>query len=240
VVLSNADPRRTFLGLVGRAALPAELVRQVEAYRCEGASFKLNLAVGELPSYTALPGRDLGPQHRGTTHLCASLERLERAWNQARQGHPSDEPLLEITVPTAYDPELAPPGKHLLSLFVQYAPYRLAEGNWDSEKPRFVQRILDTFAAYAPNLPNAIEHLHALSPLDLEREYGLSGGNIFHGELRLDQLFSFRPLPGYARYASPIRGLYLCGSGTHPGGGVTGAPGHNAARAVLKAVGRHD
>jgi phytoene dehydrogenase-like protein len=235
VVASNADPKRTFLGLVGREHLPAEFRAEIEAFKCEGSSFKLNLAVGELPSYTALPGSTLGPQHKGTAHICPDREYVERAWDEAKYGRTSSKPLLEITVPTAYDPELAPPGKHLLSIFVQYAPYQLSEGSWPEERARFTDRIIDTLAEYAPNIRGSIEHVHALSPWDLEQEYGLTGGNIFHGELSLDQLFSFRPTAGWARYATPIRGLFLCGSGAHPGGGVTGAPGHNAARAILGA-----
>jgi phytoene dehydrogenase-like protein len=234
VVVSNADPKRTFLGLVGRACLPPEFVRQIEAYRCEGSSFKINLALGELPSYSALPGTMLGPQHRGTTHICASMDALERAWDEAKHGAPSNEPLLEITIPTAYDSSLAPPGKHILSIFAQYAPYRLKGSAWDAAtRSTFVGRVLATLEQYAPNIRGAIEHVHALSPLDLEEEYGLSGGNIFHGDLRLDQLFALRPVAGWARYATPIPGLFLCGSGTHPGGGVTGAPGHNAAKVLL-------
>jgi phytoene dehydrogenase-like protein len=234
VVVSNADPKRTFLGLVGREYLSPEFANQIDAFKCEGASFKINLALGELPNYTAFPGTTLGPQHRGTTHICPSLDALERAWDDAKYGEPSREPLLEITIPTAYDPSLAPPGKHLMSIFAQYAPYRLRSGSWDDERQRFVDRAIDLLAQYAPNIRGAIEHVHALSPLDLEREYGLTGGNIFHGELSLDQLFAFRPVAGWARYATPIRDLYLCGSGTHPGGGVTGAPGHNAAREILR------
>ncbi len=235
VVISNADPKRTFLSLVERSALPAEFVAQIESYQCEGSSFKLNLALNELPDYTAFPGAALGPQHRGTTHICPDLDYLERAWDDAKYGMPSERPLLEITIPTAYDSSLAPPGKHVMGVFVQYAPYRLREPlRWEDEKERFVQRVIDILAAYAPNLPGAIEHVHALSPLDLEREYGLTGGNIFHGELSLDQLFFLRPALGWARYATPLRNLYLCGSGTHPGGGVTGAPGHNAALEILR------
>lgn len=235
VVISNADPKRTFLSLVERSALPAEFVTQIESYQCEGSSFKLNLALTELPDYTAFPGAALGPQHRGTTHICPDLEYLERAWDDAKYGAPSERPLLEITIPTAYDSSLAPPGKHIMGVFVQYAPYRLREPlNWEEEKERFVRRVIDILAAYAPNLPGAIEHVHALSPLDLEREYGLTGGNIFHGELSLDQLFFMRPALGWARYATPLRNLYLCGSGAHPGGGVTGAPGHNAAMEILR------
>ena len=234
VVISNADPRRTFLQLVERNALPDEFVAQIESYQCEGTSFKINLGLGELPDYSAFPGTALGPQHRGTTHICPSMEYLERAWDDAKYGQPSTHPLLEITIPTAYDPTLAPDGKHIMGIFVQYAPYQLKDSTWADEKEGFVQRVLDILGAYAPNLPRAIEHVHALSPLDLEQEYGLSGGNIFHGALSLDQLFFMRPALGWARYATPIRNLYLCGSGAHPGGGVTGAPGHNAAMEILQ------
>jgi phytoene dehydrogenase-like protein len=234
VVASNADPRRTFFGLVGREQLPSDFASQLDGWKCEGSSFKVNLAVGELPSYACLPGTDPGPQHRGTTHLCPSLEHLERAWDDAKYGEPSREPFVEITIPSVYDPTLAPPGKHLMSLFVQYAPYRLREGSWRERKDAFVQRVIEVVARYAPNVPGAIEHVHALSPLDLEEEYGLTGGNIFHGDLSLDQLYSLRPALGWARYRTPIDGLYLCGSGAHPGGGVTGAPGHNAAVEILR------
>jgi phytoene dehydrogenase-like protein len=237
VVISNADPRRTFLTLLDTRHLPREFLEQIEAYRCEGCSFKINLALGELPNYSALPGADLGPQHRGTTHICASLDALERAWHEASLGAPSSEPLLEITIPTAYDPSLAPEGKHIMSIFAQYSPYRLRDGQWDdASRARFVDGAIGLLERYAPNIRGAIEHVHALSPLDLERQYGLTGGNIFHGDLRLDQLFALRPVAGWARYATPIEGLYLCGSGTHPGGGVTGAPGHNAAQAVLRSA----
>jgi phytoene dehydrogenase-like protein len=235
VLVSNADPKRTFLRLIDARELPGDFTRQIEDYRCEGSSFKINLALGELPSYSALPGTRLGPQHRGTTHICASLDALEHAWHEASYGAPSTEPLLEITIPTTYDPSLAPAGKHILSIFAQYAPYRLREGAWDEGgRAAFVDRVIGLLERYAPNIRGAIEHVHALSPLDLEQQYGLTGGNIFHGDLRLDQLFALRPVAGWARYATPIDGLYLCGSGTHPGGGVTGAPGHNAAQAILR------
>jgi phytoene dehydrogenase-like protein len=235
VIVSNADPKRTFLRLVGREHLEANFAQQIESFRCEGSSFKINLALGELPSYVALPGSAVGPQHRGTTHICASLDGLERAWDEAKFGSPSREPLLEITIPTTYDTSLAPDGKHVMSIFAQYAPYRLRDGaEWDDAQRRaFVDRCIDLLGQYAPNIRGAIEAVHALSPLDLEREYGLTGGNIFHGDLGLDQLFAFRPVAGWARYATPIRNLWLCGSGTHPGGGVTGAPGHNAAKQIL-------
>jgi phytoene dehydrogenase-like protein len=234
IVVSNADPRRTFLTLVGREQLPSDFAGEIDAFKCEGSSFKVNLALSELPSYRALPGTSAGPQHAGTTHLCPSLEYMERAWDDAKYGSPSRHPMLEITIPTVYDPALAPDGKHLMSIFVQYAPYRLSKGTWQEHKESFVKRVIDVLAEYAPNVPAAIEHVHAFSPLDLEQEYGMTGGNIFHGELSPDQLFSLRPVAGWARYATPIRDLYLCGSGTHPGGGVTGAPGHNAAHEILR------
>ncbi|MBI3967861.1 MAG: NAD(P)/FAD-dependent oxidoreductase [Chloroflexi bacterium] len=245
-IVSNADPKRTFLGLVERAELDASFLAQVEAYKCEGASFKVNLALGELPSYAALPGSALGPQHRGTTHLCPTMDYAERAWDDAKYGRWSREPMIELIVPTAYDPDLAPPGKHLVQTFVQYAPYRLRDGGWDdrptgadtpygrTNKELFVERVIDTIERFAPNIRSSIEYIHALSPLDLERDYGLTGGHIFHGELSADQLFALRPLAGWARYATPVRNLFLCGSGTHPGGGVTGAPGHNCAHEILR------
>ncbi|MBI2941713.1 MAG: NAD(P)/FAD-dependent oxidoreductase [Chloroflexi bacterium] len=234
VVVSNADPKRTFLTLLDRDQLPPEFRRSVEQLKCEGVSFKVNLALDRLPSYTALPGTELGPQHMGTTHICPDRLYVERAWDDAKYGRPSREPMLEITIPTAYDPSLAPPGHHVMSIFVQYAPYRLAEGTWREEKDRFVDRVIDVLAAYAPNIREAIVGCHALSPLDLEEQFGMTGGNIFHGEMSADQLYAFRPLPGWARYATPVRNLYLCGSGTHPGGGIMGAPGRNAAREILR------
>jgi phytoene dehydrogenase-like protein len=234
-VVSNCDPKRTFLKLLDPAVLPDEFRAEVEAFRCTGSSFKLNLALDGLPEYTAVPGRTLGPQHRGTTHICPDLDYMERAWDDAKHGRTSAAPLLEITIPTAYDPSLAPPGKHVMSIFVQYAPYELRDADWDAEKERFADRVIDTLAEYAPNIRQIVLHRHCLSPLDLEREFGLTGGNIFHGEMSPDQLFSFRPVPGWARYATPIRNLYLCGSGTHPGGGVMGAPGYVAASVILGA-----
>jgi phytoene dehydrogenase-like protein len=233
-VLSNADPKRTFLRLVGREHLHDHLAAEVDAWKIAGASFKLNLALGELPSWRALPGTDLGPQHMGTMHVAPSVEYIERAWDDAKYGRPSAAPMIEVGIPTAYDPSLAPPDKHITSLFVQYAPYHLAEGTWDDERDRFADRVIATLGEYAPNLPAAIEHRLALAPPDLEARFGLTGGHIFHGELSPGQLFFNRPLVGWSRYATPIDGLYLCGSGTHPGGGVMGASGHNAAGRVLR------
>lgn len=234
LVVSNADPKQTFLALVGRSHLPEDFVRAIDAIKMEGTSMKINLALEELPDFGALPGTAPGPQHRATIHICPSLEYMERAWDDAKYGQPSASPLLEITIPTLYDESLAPPGRHIMSIFLQYAPYRLAGGqDWKAIGDAYADRALDVLAEYAPNLRRAVLHRQVITPLNLETEFGMTGGNIFHGEMSPDQLFAFRPLPGWAKYRTPIRGLYLCGSGTHPGGGVTGAPGHNAARAIL-------
>jgi len=234
VVISNADPQRTFLHLMAPHHLEEDFRQAIANLRMQGSVLKINLALAALLEFTAYPSRGLAPPHRATMHVCPSMAYIERAWADAANGYPSQEPLLEITIPTAYDDSLAPPGQHIMSIFVQYAPYTLRQGTWDDLKEGFADRCIDTLAAYAPNIRSAIVHRQVLSPLDMEREYSLTGGNIFHGELSLDQLFFLRPLAGWARYRSPIRQLYLCGSGTHPGGGVMGAPGYNAAREVLK------
>jgi phytoene dehydrogenase-like protein len=173
VVVSNADPKRTFLGLVGRERLPEELAAEVDAWKIAGVSFKLNLAVGELPSWRALPGTALGPQHKGTAHVAPSVDYIERAWDDAKYGRTSQHPMIEVGIPTTYDPTLAPAGKHIISLFVQYAPYRLAEGSWETERQVFADRVIATLGEYAPNLPAAIEHLLPLAPPDLEARFGL-------------------------------------------------------------------
>ena len=233
VVVSNLDPKRTFLELVEERELPEEFVHGIRRYRCEGTSLKINLALGDLPQFRAMPGAP-GPQHRATIHICPSIEYIERAWDDAKYGRPSARPMLELTIPTMYDPSLAPPGKHIMGVFLQYAPYTLREGTWDDLRDRYAAQALDLIAEYAPNIGAIVEACHVLTPLDLERTFGLTGGNIFHGEMSLDQMFAMRPLAGWAQYRTPIRGLYLCGSGTHPGGGVTGVPGYNAAREILR------
>jgi phytoene dehydrogenase-like protein len=167
-------------------------------------------------------------------HIGPSLEYLERAYDDAKYGRFSDEPILELTLPTSVDRTIAPPGKHILSMFVQYAPYKLADGDWDHERERFGDRCIEILARYAPNIPGAILHRQVLTPLDLERTFGLTGGNIFQGAMSLSQLFSLRPVPGWADYRTPIRGLYLCGAAAHPGGGVMGACGKNAAAEILR------
>jgi phytoene dehydrogenase-like protein len=239
IVVSNADPKRTFLHLLPGDVLPEGFRREVDGIKTEGVATKINLALQGLPDFRARRGTSAGPQHRATIHIGPTIDYIDRAWADAQLGRPSDQPFLEVTIPTTYDPSLAPPGKHLMNIFVQYAPHRLAEGTWDELKETFADRVIDTLAEYAPNLPDLIIHRQVLSPLDLEREFSLTGGDIFHGEMTLDRLFFMRPLPGWARYRTPVAGLYLCGSGTHPGGGVMGAPGHNAAREILRDLRTH-
>ncbi|MCS7157743.1 MAG: NAD(P)/FAD-dependent oxidoreductase [Blastocatellia bacterium] len=233
-ILSNADPKRTFLTLVGESELDPEFVRQVRAIRMSGYAMKINLALDGLPSFKAQPGTHLMPHHKTTIHICPDMDYIERAWDEAKHGHPSSFPMLEITLPTTYDDSLAPPGKHIMGIFLQYAPYRLREGDWRALKDAYADRVMDLIEEYAPGFKDRVLDRQVLSPQDLEEEFGLTGGNIFHGDMSADQLFSFRPVPGWARYRTPIRGLYLCGAGTHPGGGVMGLPGYHAARTVLR------
>ena len=232
-VASNLDPKSTFLRLVEKQFLPPEFLTSIHNFRCEGTSCKINLALNGLPDFLCLPGTP-GPQHRATMHLCPSIDFVERAWDDAKYGRPSQSPLLEMTVPTLYDPSLAPAGKHVMGIFLQYAPYTLRESSWDEIREPFADRVIEIIAGYAPNIRSIIDHRQVLTPLDLERRFGISGGNIFHGEMSLDQMFLMRPVAGWARYRTPVKGLYLCGSGTHPGGGVMGAPGYNAAREIRK------
>ena len=239
-VVSNADATVTLLGLVGQEHLPPEVAEAVGSIDYASASLKINLALSELPRFTARPGEAPGPQHRGTIHLCPGLEYMERAYDDARAGRPSAEPILEATIPSVVDPSVAPPGRHLMSMFVQYAPYRLAGAGWDEQKEPFADRCVALMDRYAPGFAASVLHREVLSPLDLERRFGLTGGNIFQGAMPLWQLFSMRPLPGWADYRTPLPGLYLCGAATHPGGGVMGACGYNAAREILRDVRRGD
>ena len=232
-VASNLDPRRTFLQLLDARELPEDFVAGIRRFRSEGTSLKMNLALNGLPEFTAF-SQTPGPQHKATMHLCPSIEYVERAWDDAKYGRPSRSPLIEMTIPTMYDASLAPAGKHIMGIFLQYAPYTLKGTDWDTEREPYADRVLDVIAEYCPNIRDIVEHRQTLSPLDLERRFGITGGNIFHGEMSVDQMFVLRPLAGFANYRTPIQGLYLCGSGAHPGGGVMGAPGHNAAREILK------
>lgn len=233
IVASNLDPKLTFLRLIEEGHLDDEFIAAIRRFRIEGTSLKINLALSGLPNFEALPGVP-GPQHRATMHICPSMDYIEHAWDDAKYGRPSERPLLEMTIPTMYDPSLAPSGRHIMGIFLQYAPYTLREGNWDELREPFADRVMDLVAEYAPNFRSIVVDRQVLTPLDLERRFGLTGGNIFHGEMSLDQMFVLRPVAGWARYRTPIRDLYLCGSGAHPGGGVMGAPGYNAAREILK------
>lgn len=232
-VVSNADARVTFTRLVDSRALPPAFVAAVERIDYASASLKINVALAELPSFTACPGTAPGPQHRGTIHIGPDLDYIERAFDDAKYGRPSAQPVIDLTLPSAVDPTVAPPGRHLASMFVQYAPYRPRGGSWDDLRDAFADRCFDVVDAYAPNFKRAVLARQVLAPVDLERVFGLTGGNIFQGAMTPSQLFAFRPVPGYASYRTPVRGLWLCGAAAHPGGGVTGAPGLNAARAIL-------
>jgi phytoene dehydrogenase-like protein len=233
VVASNADARVTFLGLLDRDALPEAFVADVERISYASASVKINVALAELPNFRALPGTEAGPQHRGTIHICPDQDYIERAFDDAKYGRPSAEPVLECTIPSAVDSTVAPPGRHLMSMFVQYAPYELRDGSWDDEREAFADRCFDVLDEYAPNFKRSVIARQVLAPVDLESVFNLTGGNIFQGAMTPGQLFAFRPVPGYARYRTPISGLYLCGAAAHPGGGVMGTPGLNAAREIL-------
>jgi phytoene dehydrogenase-like protein len=249
VVASSVDAHLTFEKFLTAAELPDYFREAVSRIDYASASAKVNLALSEPPRFTCMndaPGH-VGPHHHGTMHIGPSLEYLERAYDDAKYGRPSEWPILEMTMATSVDRTIAPPGKHLLSIFVQYAPYKLtplnrppdgmaasAASNWDDIKESFGDRCIETLAEYAPNVPNAIEHRQVLSPLDLERTFGITGGNIMQGAMNPHQLFCFRPVAGWADHRTPIRGLYLCGAASHPGGGVLGACGKNAAEEILR------
>ncbi len=235
VVSSSVDPNLTFLHMVGPEHLPGEFVEDVRHYKYRGSSGKVNLALDGLPDFTSLPGA--GAHLRGAISISPSLEYMERAYDEAKYGRYSRRPYIDIVIPSLTDPSVAPPGKHVMSCFVQYAPYHLREGSWDEHRDAFGDTVVDTLAHYAPGIRNLILHRQVLTPLDLEREWGLTEGNIFQGELSLEQLFFLRPAPGWARYRTPVRNLYVCGSAAHPGGGIMGAPGRNAAAAVLRETG---
>jgi phytoene dehydrogenase-like protein len=230
-VISSLDPRRTFFQLVGGRHLEPGFMREVRNIRYAGVTAKVNLALEGLPAFN---GADDPQRLSGYIVVGPSLAYLERAWDAAKYGRMSDEPVLEATIPTLLDPGLAPEDHHIMSINVWYAPYRLADGDWDEERDRLGDRVVETLADYAPDLPQRVVHRQVLTPLDLEREYGLTEGQSHHGQMGLDQLLIMRPVSGYARYRTPFANLYLCGAGSHPGGGVTGAPGYNAAREILK------
>jgi phytoene dehydrogenase-like protein len=233
-VASNADAHVTFLKLMDTRELPEDFATAVRQIDYSSPTLKINVALGELPDFKAWPGTVPGPHHRGTIHICPDLDYMERAHDDAKYGRPSTSPMLECTMASVVDPSVAPPGKHVMSMFIQYAPNVLREGHWDMQKEAFADRCFEIMEQYAPNFRNAVIDRQVLSPLDLERRFGLTGGNIFQGAMTLNQLFFMRPVPGWAQHRTPIRGLYLCGAAAHPGGGVMGACGLNAARVMLR------
>jgi phytoene dehydrogenase-like protein len=234
-VVSGADPRATLLGLLGREHLPEPFARALAALDFRSPCLKINLALERLPRFRGAAGEGPGPEHAGTIHLgAASLPALERAFEDARRGALPERPLVELTLPSALDPSLAPPGRHVASLFVQYVPPELDARAWDSLREPFADRVLALVDEVAPGFSASVLQREVLAPPDLERVFGLTGGNLFHGAMSPERLLCLRPLPGWSRYRTPVRGLYLCGAGTHPGGGVMGACGRNAAAEVLR------
>jgi phytoene dehydrogenase-like protein len=231
-VVSSVDPRNTFERFLDAKELPDDFLEGLRHYKYRGSSGKVNLALDGLPSFTCMPGP--GPHLRGAVSISPSVDYMEQAYDDAKYGRFSRRPYVDVVIPSLTDPSVAPPGKHVMSCFVQYAPYHLREGTWDEQREAFGDTVVDTLSEYAPNLKSLILHRQVLTPLDLEREWGLTEGNIFQGELTLEQLFFLRPVAGWAQYKTPIDRLYLCGSATHPGGGIMGAPGRNAAMRVLK------
>ena len=233
-VISNADPKRTFLKLTDAALLSPSFTRRLQNYRMNGTVAKVNLALSALPTFTSLNGNTQALT--GRIHIGPEIDYLEHAFDESKYGSFSRAPYLEVTIPTLSDPALAPAGKHVMSIYMQYAPYKLKSGSWQEEEQRIAlgDTVVKTLAHYAPDLPEKIVHHQIITPLDLEDTYGLTGGHIFHGDLALDQIFTMRPMLDWARYRTPIQNLYLCGSGTHPGTGLTGGSGANAAREILR------
>src|SRR5271170_5610528 len=233
MIFSNADPKRTFLKMVAPRELPEDFLFSVRGIKMDGPCAKVNLVLAEEPRFTGTPPQ-ASPLERTFYTLVPSLEFAERCYDIAKFGEITEELWVDCVVSSNADSSLAPAGKHILTCFVQYVPYKLREGNWDEKRDLLGDRVVKKIAEYAPNVPSAIVARQVLTPLDLERTYGLTEGNIFHGDLRLEQLFFNRPVAGWSQYRTPIAGLYLCGAGAHPGGGVTGAPGHNSAHQVLR------
>ena len=233
-VISNADPKRTLLKLLDPTHLSPDFVMKLQHYRMPGTVAKVNLALSGLPRFTALEGENHGRALSGRIHIGPEIDYLERAFDESKYGNFSRQPYLEVAIPSLTDPTLAPEGKHVMSIYMQYAPYKLKDSDWEKQRVPLGDTVVKTLAQYAPNLPELILTHQIITPQDLEETYGLTGGHIFHGELALDQFFTMRPLLDWARYRTPIQNLYLCGSGTHPGAGLTGGSGANAAREILK------
>jgi len=239
-VVSGIDPKRTFFQLIDPSHLDPTFALRIRNFRSNGTVAKVHLALGDLPSFPALTDA-IAPDGflkalSGRIHIGPEIDYLERAFDASKYGEFSPVPYLDVTIPTLLDPTLAPEGKHVLSAYVQFAPFKLKEGNWDDRRKQLADTVVKTLATYAPNLPGLIEAIQVITPQDLESSYGFTEGHIFHGELALDQLFTMRPVLDWARYKTPIRGLYLCGSATHPGNGLTGSSGANAAREIIHAL----
>lgn len=237
LVLSNADPKRTFLRLVPRAALDPALVARVERLKTEVAFLKFHAALRELPDFSAYLGRDHDPRYLAHVRICPSVEYYRQSWADAQNGRYSRCPVMSVQIPSVYDPTLAPPGEHVMSIWVQFAPVQPATGTWDELREEAAEYLIDVLEQYAPNLRRVIRHRVLFTPQDIERRVGMTDGNIRHLDMVHGQMLNSRPLPGWSDYRTPVDGLYLCGSGAHPGGEVTGAPGHNAAHAVLADLG---
>jgi phytoene dehydrogenase-like protein len=233
-VISNADPRTTFLKLVDSSEFDPSFQIKVRNYRAQGTVAKINLALSALPKFSGLSNEDAAEKLSGRIHIAPDIDYLERAFDAAKYGDFSPQPYLDITIPSLTDQSLAPAGAHVMSIHIQFAPYQLKEGDWQSRSEGLADTVVNVLSSYAPNIKELIVAGQLISPLDLETTYGLSGGHIHHGEMAIDQLFAFRPLIGWARYRTPIERLFLCGAGTHPGGGLTGLPGMNAAREIIK------
>ena len=236
-VLSNVSPTVTYGGLLPEHHLPAEFMRQVRSLDTTSPVTKINLAMDRLPRFTCMQGREgrgegPGPEHRGTIHFVEDCEQIEQSYREALGGRPSTRPVVEMTIPSSLDPTLAPPGHHVASLFTQYTPYSIPGGWTPAAKAAYAKSVFDVVDSYAPGFSSSVLHFELLTPPELEAEFGLSGGNIFHTAMGLDQLFWLRPAKGWARYRAPVKGLYLCGAGMHPGGGVMGSPGKNCADIV--------
>jgi len=235
-VVSNADPKRTLLRLVDPTHLAPDFLQKIKNYRSMGTVAKINLALSALPEFIALKAKSNGNLLHGRIQISPEIDYLERAFDESKYGNFSRQPYIEITFPSLSDPSLAPPGQHVMSIYMQYAPYKLKNSDWESQRTALGETVVKTIAQYAPNLPQNILRHQIITPKDLEETYGLTGGHIFHGELALDQFFTMRPLLDWARYQTPIERLYLCGSGTHPGTGLTGGSGANAAREIARAL----
>ena len=233
--VSGVDPRRTFFSLIDPSQLDPVFANRIKNFRAKGNVAKVNLALGGLPGFPALETNERALRAlSGRIHIGPDIDYLERAFDDSKYGELSRAPYLDVTIPTILDPALAPDGKHVLSAYVQFAPYKLKEGNWDTHRRELGLCVINTLAAYAPNFSSLVEGMQVITPEDLETCYGFTGGHVFHGELALDQLFTMRPVLDWARYKTPIHGLFLCGSGTHPGNGLTGVSGANAAREIIR------